>query len=274
LVADEGYVGHDVHRAARIAAAGHGGQVLVSESTAALVNVKLTDLGQHRFKDLAAAERVFQLGDGKFASLKSLYRTNLPVPATPFLGRERELREVVDLLVRKDSRLLTLAGPGGTGKTRLMLQAAAEASDGFPDGVYWIPLAPLRDEPAVAAAIAQALDVGERAGVTLEDSIVASFEDRRALIFCMEGAPYRRSNPGWASEVPPSCKVCTVVATDDGGIVAAAYFGRGGRDPHGPRGIRRSNGTSSRSPRCSRRSSRTLLSSPPSPTRELLTMGR
>ena len=93
----EGYVGHDVHRAARVAVAGRGGQVLVSASTAALVEAELTDLGEHRFKDLSAPERVFQLGEVKFPELESLYRTNLPVPATPFLGREQELREVVDL---------------------------------------------------------------------------------------------------------------------------------------------------------------------------------
>ena len=94
VVGEEGYVGHAVHRAARIAAAGHGGQVLVSASTASLVDIELTDLGEHRFKDLGAPERVFQLGADEFPALKSLYRTNLPVPATPFVGRERELRDV------------------------------------------------------------------------------------------------------------------------------------------------------------------------------------
>ena len=82
LVIDEGYVGADVHRAARIGAAGHGGQVLVSSSTAALVEVPLRDLGEHRFKDLAAAERIFQVGEGEFPPIRSLFRTNLPVPAT------------------------------------------------------------------------------------------------------------------------------------------------------------------------------------------------
>ena len=131
LLAEEGYVGDDVHRAARIAAAGHGGQVLVSAATASLVEVELTDLGEHRFKDLAAPERVYQLGDGAFPALKSLYRTNLPVPATTFLGREQELAEVAELLQRR-RRLLTLTGPGGTGKTRLAIQAAAEAADVLP----------------------------------------------------------------------------------------------------------------------------------------------
>ena len=182
FLGEEGYIGHDVHRAARIAAAGHGGQVLVSASTASLVDTELTDLGEHRFKDLGAPERVFQLVDGEFPALKSLYRTNLPVPTTAFLGRERELREVVELLDREDARLVTLTGPGGTGKTRLTLQAAAEASHGFPDGVHWIPLAPLRDETAVGATFAQALEVRDRPGIEIATSIVAAFNTRRSLI--------------------------------------------------------------------------------------------
>jgi hypothetical protein len=118
LLTDEGYVGGDVHRAARIAAAGHGGQVLVSSSTARLVELELTDLGEHRLKDLSAPERIFQLGEGEFPALKSLYRTNLPIPSTPFLGREDELAEVLSLLSREDTRLLTLTGPGGTLRVR------------------------------------------------------------------------------------------------------------------------------------------------------------
>ncbi|HUF01720.1 MAG TPA: adenylate/guanylate cyclase domain-containing protein, partial [Gaiellaceae bacterium] len=157
LLAEEGYVGDDVHRAARIAAAGHGGQVLVSSSTAQLVELELTDLGEHRLKDLSAPERIYQLGDCEFPALKSLYRTNVPIPATPFLGRERELQEVVQLLSAEDARLLTLTGPGGTGKTRLALQAAGLASDAYPDGVWWIPLAPLRDPTLVLATAAQTL---------------------------------------------------------------------------------------------------------------------
>jgi predicted ATPase/class 3 adenylate cyclase len=182
VVTADGYVGYDVHRASRIAAAGRGGQVLVSSSTASLVDTDLTDLGAHRFKDLSAPERVFQLGDDEFPALRSLYRTNLPVPATAFLGRERELRDVVELIDREDSRVVTLTGPGGTGKTRLMLQAAAEASDRFPDGVLWIPLAPLRDESAVGAAFAQALEVRDRPGIEIGASIVSSFSTKRSLI--------------------------------------------------------------------------------------------
>jgi len=155
LPTDEGYVRPDVNRAARIAACGHGGQVLISMSTAALVDLELSDLGEHRLKDLSAAERIFQLGAGDFPALKSLYRTNLPVPATAFLGREDELREVLSLLSREDGRLLTLTGPGGTGKTRLALQAAAEAAESFPDGIWWVPLAPLRDPALVLETAAQ-----------------------------------------------------------------------------------------------------------------------
>ena len=103
LLSGEGYVGADVHRAARIAAAGHGGQVLVSSSTAALLgpsNSLLLDLGEHRLKDLSALERIYQAGEGDFPSLKTLYATNLPVPVTPFLGREHELADVQALLGR------------------------------------------------------------------------------------------------------------------------------------------------------------------------------
>jgi hypothetical protein len=154
----EGYVGVDVHRAARIAAAGHGGQVLVSAATAALVGTDgLRDLGEHRLKDLSAPERIYQLGEVAFPPLKSLYQTNLPIPATTFLGREQELAEIGALLRREDVRLLTLTGPGGTGKTRLALQSAGAAADAFEGGVWWIPLAALRDPELVLAAARQAL---------------------------------------------------------------------------------------------------------------------
>lgn len=137
--------------------------MLVSSSTAQLIELDLRDLGEHRLKDLSAPERIYQLGDGDFPALKSLYRTNLPIPSTPFLGREDELAEVLSLLSSEDTRLLTLTGPGGTGKTRLALQAAAEASEGFPDGVWWVPLAPLRDPKLVLETAAQA--VGSRNGL-------------------------------------------------------------------------------------------------------------
>ena len=173
LLTGEGYVGEDVHRAARIAAAGHGGQVLVSSSTAALVEPDaLRDLGEHRFKDLSAPERVYQLSETEFPALKSLYRTNLPVPATPFLGRDQELAEVLALLTRDDVRLLTLTGPGGTGKTRLALQAAAAASDAYPDGVFWVPLAPLRDPALVLEEASRAIGANDGLAEHLGDKQV------------------------------------------------------------------------------------------------------
>ncbi len=132
----EGYVGADVHRAARIAACGHGGQVLISSATASLAECPdLHDLGEHRLKDLSAPEQIYQLGSEEFPPLNTLHQTNLPIPATPFLGRERELAEVTALLSQDDVRLLTLTGPGGTGKTRLAAQAAAALSERYPNGV-------------------------------------------------------------------------------------------------------------------------------------------
>jgi predicted ATPase len=182
LLTEGGYVGLDVHRAARIAAAGHGGQVLVSASTARLVEFELRDLGEHRLKDLAAPERIYQLGGGDFPRLKSLYQTNLPVPATPFLGRERELAEVVAILSGDDLRLVTLTGPGGTGKTRLALQAAADVSDDFPDGTWWIPLSALRDPLSIAGSVALPLGVKEVSGTPLRETLVEALTGKRMLL--------------------------------------------------------------------------------------------
>jgi predicted ATPase len=162
LVTEEGYVGPDVHRAARIAAVAHGGQVVVSSATAVLADMgTLLDLGEHRLKDLSAPERIYQLGEGEFPPLNSLHQTNLPVPSTPFLGRQKELGEVAAVLSRDDVRLLTLTGPGGTGKTRLGTQAAGLVSEAYPDGVYWVPLAALVDPELVLPSAAQALGAGE-----------------------------------------------------------------------------------------------------------------
>ncbi len=180
------YVGMDVHRAARIMSAAHGGQVVLSPSTVSLLepgSSELRDLGEHRFKDLSAPERVFQLGAGDFPPIRSLHRTNLPVPATPFLGREEELAAVVGMLDEPDVRLVSLVGPGGTGKTRLALQAAGEASDAYPDGVFWAPLAPLRDPALVLPAIAAALSVIEGKDGSPVDDLARALAGRRLLVF-------------------------------------------------------------------------------------------
>src|SRR5262245_29315372 len=184
LLTETGYVGMDVHRAARIAAAAHAGQVVLSASTRALMDDGLTlvDLGEHRFKDLAAAERVFQLGEGAFPPLRSLHRSNLPFPATPFLGREAELAAVVALLGEAGVRLVSLVGPGGTGKTRLGLQAAAEASDSYPDGVFWAPLAALRDPALVLPTLAATLGVGEERDGSAADDLAQGLAGRRLLV--------------------------------------------------------------------------------------------
>jgi predicted ATPase/class 3 adenylate cyclase len=180
------YVGMDVHRAARIMSAAHGGQVVLSSSTVALLkpgSFELRDLGDHRFKDLSAPERVFQLGAGDFPPIRSLHRTNLPVPATPFLGREEELAAVAGMLGEPEMRLLSLVGPGGTGKTRLALQASAEASDGYPDGVFWVPLAPLRDPALVLPTVAAALSVREWRDGSPVDDLAQALARRRLLLF-------------------------------------------------------------------------------------------
>ena len=157
MIGEEGYVGIDVHRGARLASAGHGGQILLSQTTRDLLDsaFELVDLGLHRLKDLSEPQRLYQLGTESFAPLKTLHQTNLPVPATAFLGRERELGEVLALL--QSSRVLTLTGPGGSGKTRLAIQTAAEAAEDFPAGVWWVPLSTLRDPSLVCDSIAQVL---------------------------------------------------------------------------------------------------------------------
>jgi predicted ATPase len=182
-VADDGYVGVDIHRAARIAAAGHDGQVLLSQPTRDLLaGVTVRDLGEHRLKDLSAPERLFQLGEGDFPRLKTLHQTNLPIPATPFLGRQRELDDVLRLLRDANVRLLTLTGPGGTGKTRLALQAAAEVAEDMPDGVWWVSLSPLRDPSLALDAVASTLDVRERPGFTVEETLADALAAKRALL--------------------------------------------------------------------------------------------
>jgi class 3 adenylate cyclase len=194
VVADNLYAGLDVHRAARIMSAAHGGQILLSERTAGFVideppdGLALRDLGEHRLKDLAQPKRLYQLLvaglECEFLPPKTLEsrKTNLPVQPTPLVGRERELDEVLALLRRDGVRLLTLTGPGGTGKTRLALQAAAELLDEFPAGVWFINLAPLTEPELVVPTVAQTLGVREQAGETLMDTIAADLAGKEGLL--------------------------------------------------------------------------------------------
>ena len=151
-------MGDDVHRAARIAAVRPrrpGARLLLDRAARRASSSATSASTGSRTSPRPSASTSSETAT--FPALKSLYRTNLPVPATPFLGREQELAEVVELLGADDTRLLTLTGPGGTGKTRLALQAAGLASDAYPDGVWWIPLAPLRDPALVLATAGQTL---------------------------------------------------------------------------------------------------------------------
>jgi predicted ATPase/class 3 adenylate cyclase len=175
LVADDDYVGMDVHRAARIAACGHGGQVVLSETARRLLpdDLPLRDLGEHRLKDMVAAQRLYQLGEEDFPPLKTLDATNLPVAASPLVGRQREVDEIVSLL-SSGTRLLTVTGPGGTGKTRLGLQVAAELAAGFRDGVFWVPLPGLSDPELVSSELGQT--VGAR------DDLVGFLRGKELLI--------------------------------------------------------------------------------------------
>jgi predicted ATPase/class 3 adenylate cyclase len=186
------YLGLDVHRAARVAGAAHGGQVLISETTRALVDhglppeLGLRDMGIHRLKDLARPERLYQLTiaglSADFPALRTLETipNNLPTQLTSFIGRDDQVREVKQLLGR--SRLLTLTGPGGTGKTRLSLQIAADVMDQFPDGVYFVALSAVQDPELVPSAIAQALSVSTTGSRRPIEALLEHLHDKRLLL--------------------------------------------------------------------------------------------
>ncbi len=186
------YVGLDVHRAARIAAAGHGGQVLISDATRVLVehilpaSVDLRHLGRHRLKDIEQPEHLHQLViDGlrdTFPPIRTLDArlTNVPPERTSFVGRDQEVRDVTALLER--SRLVTLTGPGGIGKTRLALRIAATRLDRHADGVYLVDLSPVMDPGFVLASIATALMVREQPGRDIVDSLADHLRDRELLL--------------------------------------------------------------------------------------------
>ncbi len=157
------YVGIDVHRAARIMAAAHGGQVVVSATTRALVDSRgLTELGEHRLKDFEEPVALFQIGGERFPPLKTISNTNLPRTASSLVGRDLE-RAAVTAMLQNGSRLVTLTGPGGSGKTRLALEVAADLVPAFSAGVFWANLAPLRDSKLVTETLERTL--GAKSGL-------------------------------------------------------------------------------------------------------------
>ena len=206
IVTDEGYVGIDVHRAARLMSAAHGGQVIVSERARSFLGAEpiLIDLGLHRLKDLGEPERLYQLGSGEFPPLRTLDATNLPVAGSPLLGRQREVDELVAML-RNGSRLVTITGPGGAGKTRLALQVAAElAGKGF-DAVYWIPLAGVVDPQLVLPEIAQT--VGAR------DDLVEYLRGKQLLLLLDTLEHLLAAAPGLASLLAASSELRILVTS-------------------------------------------------------------
>ncbi len=194
MLTADGYIGIDVHHAARIMSAGNGGQILLSPTTRQLVEqhlpvgTYLQDLGEHRLKDLQRPSHLFQLSlkdlPANFPPLKTLdtHPNNLPIQPTPFIGREKEVAAVTRLLKRSDVRLVTLTGPGGVGKTRLGLHVAAELSDDFADGVFVVALAPLNDPTQVIPAIAQTLAISEASDRPLFTLLIAFLKEKQLLL--------------------------------------------------------------------------------------------
>jgi predicted ATPase/class 3 adenylate cyclase len=188
----DNYVGPDVNRASRVATAGHGGQVLLSASTRGLVEaalpegVVLRDLGEHRLKDLPRPERLYQAvvpdlpSDFPPPRAVETERPGLPRQLTTFVGRERERQEVKDALA--GTRLLTLTGPGGTGKTRLAIQAASEVGESFEDGAVFVPLAPIADSTLVVPTIGQTLGLPEDPGRPPIENLIDHLSRKQVLL--------------------------------------------------------------------------------------------
>ena len=189
---DGDYFGLALNRVARLRDAGHGGQVLLSAATHELVRervpegVELRDLGVHRLRDLAEPEHVYQAAvwglpaDFPALRLADDHPTNLPTALTSLVGREQEIADIIRLLAR--ARLVTLTGPGGTGKTRLALAVAEQAQGRHADGVWFVDLSPVTDTSLVASGIAQPLGIREREGHSLGEALKAYLREKRLLL--------------------------------------------------------------------------------------------
>ena len=221
---DGDYFGPPLNRVARLLSAAYGGQVLLSLTTQELVrdqlptDVQLWDLGEHRLKDLGRPEHIFQPAASGLAAdfpplrTMDVHPNNLPVQTTLLVGREREVEEVAELVLSEEVRLLTLIGPGGTGKTRLGLQAAADLLEEFPDGVFFVALATITEPELVASTIARALGVKESAEQSLMESLKNYLRDKRLLLVLdnfeqvLEGTPL-------VGELLGACPKLKVLAT-------------------------------------------------------------
>jgi len=217
------YYGTAVNRCARLRSIAHGGQVLVSEATAGLTRellpeeLSLRDLGYQRLRDLAEPERVAQLRHPSLPSDFPALRTidsipnNLPYQVSTFVGREAEMTKIRELL--RATRLLTLTGAGGVGKTRLALQAAAEMLYEYPDGVWLVELEALTDGGLVCQALATALDIREEAGRSLVDAVASYLRDKRALIVLDNCEHLVEECAELAEHVTRQCQAIRVLAT-------------------------------------------------------------
>jgi predicted ATPase/class 3 adenylate cyclase len=214
LVTDEGYVGDDVHFAARVAATGHGGQVVLSAATASIIAAPLTSLGSHRLKDIAEPVSIFQLGDRSFPPLKTIANSNLPTPASSFLGRDDELYEA-DLALQQ-TRLLTVTGPGGAGKTRFSLELARLAREerfgDYPDGVFSCFFSSLRDPALVPATIASTLSLREQPGERALQTLSSYLAGKRMLLL-LDNLEHVLDAARELSELLAACSGLTLLCT-------------------------------------------------------------
>jgi predicted ATPase/class 3 adenylate cyclase len=217
-VGDGGFVGLDVHRAARVMAVAYGGQVLLTGEArgalGALVGVR--DLGYHRLKDLPAPEHLFQLLapglEREFPRLRSLNRSNLPTPASPLIDRQEEVARALGLLSGPEARLVTLLGAGGAGKTRLAIEVAAEAVSRYGDGVWLLPLAPIADATLVVSELARVLEVEPVAGEPLDRTVVAALSERESLLV-LDNFEHLPGAAGLVAELLASAPRVDVLAT-------------------------------------------------------------
>ena len=217
-VKDGTYVGMDVHCAARVMAAAHGGQVLLTEAAVVALGstVEVRDLGHHRLKDLPAAVHLFQAVTAdlpaEFPSLRTLSNSNLPAPLHDLIGRSSEVATTLRMLDRDDVRLVTMLGPGGAGKTRLALEVAAEAVTRYRDGAWFVSLAPIVDTSLITSEIAHTLGVREADGRPLESTLAEALS-RRELLIVLDNFEHLVQGAGLISRLLQAAPALTVLVT-------------------------------------------------------------